>query len=83
MLAALREYTLDAWDFLVGNKYPRKTKLEELNQQIVKQNQHKLSLENSLSTPPLFRQLSELGWTETVTTGSVCIKQYPHHHEEF
>ena len=83
MLAALREYTLDAWDFFLGKKYPRASKLKELTQHNIKQNQHQISLEKSLSTPPIVRQPSELGWTETVTTGSVVIKQYPHHHEEF
>ena len=83
MLAALREYTLDAWDYIVGKKYPRESKLKELTQHNIKQNQHQISLEKSLSTPPIVRQPSELGWTETVTTGSVVIKQYPHHHEDF
>ena len=82
MLAALREYTLDAWDYIVGKKYPRESKLKELTQLNIKQNQHKISLEKSLS-PPVVRQATVLGWTETVDTGSVCIKQYPHHHEEF
>ena len=83
MLAVLREYTLDAWDYIVGRKYPRESKLKELTQLNIKQNQHKISLEKSLSTPPIVRLPTELGWSETVTTGSVCIKQYPHHHEEF
>ena len=83
MLAALREYTLDAWDYIVGKKYPRESKLKELTQHNIKQNQHQISLEKSLSTPPIVRQPSELGWTETVTMGSVVIKQYPHHHEDF
>ena len=84
MLGALREYTLDAWDFLLGNKYPRKAKLRELTQLLGKQTkQTNFSPVKSLSTPPIVRQPSELGWSETVTTGSVVIKQYPHHHEDF
>ena len=83
MLSALREYTLDAWDYIVGKKYPRESKLKELTQHNIKQNQHKISLEKSLSTPSVALLPSELGWTETVTTGSVVIKQYPHHHEDF
>ena len=87
MLAALREYTLDAWDFLLRRRYPRESKLKELTQLNIKQNnqnnQTKLSPEKSLSPPPIVRQATVLGWTETVDTGSVCIKQYLHNHEEF
>ena len=85
MFSAFREYTLDLWDLLVGNKYPRETQLTRLREHRARQqiNQTKLSPEKSLSPPPIVRQATVLGWTETVDTGSVCIKQFPHHHEEF
>ena len=81
MLAALKEYTLDIWDLLVGNQYPRTgqlTKLREVSER--QQKQDKLSLEQSLSTP---RQPSVV--TEDVPSGSasVCIKMHQQQHEEF
>ena len=89
MLAALKEYTLDVWDLLVGNKYPRKIHLQALTELSKKQKtKPETSFDKSLSTstaPPIVRQPTLLGWTEEVPSGSasVCITLHPHHHEEF
>ena len=85
MLAALKEYTLDVWDLLVGNKYPRKIHLQSLTElSKKKQTQPEISFDESLSIP-IVRQPTLLGWTEEVPSGSasVCITLHPHHHEEF
>ena len=89
MLAALKEYTLDVWDLLVGNKYPRKIHLQSLTElSKKKQTQPEISFDESLripTAPPIVRQPTLLGWTEEVPSGSasVCITLHPHHHEEF
>ena len=52
MLAALKEYTLDVWDLLVGNKYPRKIHLQSLTELSKKQQtQPEISFDESLSIP--------------------------------
>ena len=89
MLAALKEYTLDVWDLLVGNKYPRKIHLQSLTELSKKQQtQPEISSDKSLSIPTaphIVLQPTLLGWTEEVPSGSasVCITLHPHHHEEF
>ena len=86
MLAAFKEYTLDLWDLLVGNRYPRTvqlTKLHEASKQ--KQNNLKLNLEHSLSPPRITRQQALIVWSEDVPSGSasVHITAHQQEHEEF
>ena len=86
MFAAFREYTLDLWDLLVGNQYPRTVQLTALTEASKQQqNNLKLNLEHSLSPPPLAHQPSLVAFSEDVPSGSasVCITAHQQEHEEF
>jgi len=86
MFSAFKEYTLDLWDLLIGNQYPRTvqlTKLREASKQ--QQNNIKLNLEHSLSPPRVARQQALVCWSEDVPSGSasVHITAHQQEHEEF
>ena len=86
MFAAFREYTLDLWDLLMGNQYPRTVQLTALTEASKQQQTNlKLNLEHSLSPPPIARQPSVVGWSEDIQSGSpsVCITAHQQEHEEF
>jgi len=86
MFAAFREYTLDLWDLLVGNQYPRTVQLTALTEASKEQqNILKLNLEHSLSPPPLAHQPSLIAFSEDdpSSSASVCIKMHQPRHEEF
>ena len=90
MFAAFREYTLDLWDLLMGNQYPRTVQLTSLSVVSKQQNKLKLNLDKSLSTPSLPRvgalpQPSLVGFSEDdpSSSDSVCIKMHQTRHEEF
>ena len=91
MFAAFREYSLDVWDWLVGNQYPRQKQLDYLK------TTHSLITadfkpEQELTPSRIKVDLKPEQWQETHPESSVCITQeakprvltaYTSEHEEF
>ena len=91
MFAAFREYSLDVWDWLVGNQYPRQKQLDYLK------TTHSLITadfkpEQELTQIEIQVDFKPEHWQETHPESSVCITQggkprvltaYTSEHEEF
>ena len=74
MFAAFREYSLDVWDWLVGNQYPRQKQLDYLK------TTHSLITadfkpEQELTQNEIQVDLKPEHWQETHPESSVCITQ--------
>ena len=91
MFATFREYSLDVWDWLVGNQYPRQKQLDYLK------TTHSLITadfkpEQELTQSEIKVDFKPEHWQETHPESSVCITQeakprvltaYTSEHEEF
>ena len=91
MFATFREYSLDVWDWLVGNQYPRQKQLDYLK------TTHSLITaylkpEQELTKSEIKVDFKPEHWQETHPESSVCITQeakprvltaYTSEHEEF
>ena len=89
MFAAFREYSLDVWDWLVGNQYPRQKQLDYLKtthslitadfkpEQELTRSGIKVDLkpEQELTQIEIQVDLKPEHWQETHPESSVCITQ--------
>ena len=91
MFAAFREYSLDVWDWLVGNQYPRQKQLDYLKttHSLITAD---LKPEQELTQIEIQVDFKPEHWQETHPESSVCITQeakprvltaYTSEHEEF
>ena len=91
MFAAFREYSLDVWDWLVGNQYPRQKQLDYLKttHSLITAD---LKPEQRLVQSEIKVDFKPEHWQETHPESSVCITQeakprvltaYTSEHEEF
>ena len=91
MFAAFREYSLDVWDWLVGNQYPRQKQLDYLKttHSLITAD---LKPEQELTQSEIKVDFKPEHWQETHPESSVCITQeakprvltaYTSEHEEF
>ena len=88
MFAAFREYSLDVWDWLVGNQYPRQKQLDYLKtthslitadlkpEQELTQRDSRASLVETQGLPSEIKvDFKPEHWQETHPESSVCITQ--------
>ena len=91
MFAAFREYSLDVWDWLVGNQYPRQKQLDYLKttHSLITAD---LKPEQRLVQSEIKVDFKPEHWQETHPESSVCITQeakprvltaYTSEHEEY
>ena len=91
MFAAFREYSLDVWDWLVGNQYPRQKQLDyfKTTHSLITA---ALKPEQELTPSEIKVDFKPEHWQETHPESSVCITQeakprvltaYTSEHEEY